>query len=898
MSRFTAKAVDAASAIIVFAISAQLIVLAAPGDALARSNIRAAFFVVYPSAVGSRLDNLPSISGHCGICHYRFTGGGTRNPYGIAVGNALPSYPNSDAGRQAVITSLDGLDSDGDGYITNVEVTDLANYGNTPTFPGLTSSNVSQITNVDPADVLPYLTPTAAMDVTPPSVTVLSPNGGQSYNAETTQLITWIASDASGIASVDIYLSDDGGMTYRAMLMAEPNDGEQALFIPNYPGIATRIIVSALDNAGNRGFDTSDGDFTIIATPAGLVPTTLRDVELAGSQPHDARLFGDSDAECASCHGNYDTNVEPWFNWRGGMMANAMRDPLFLACLAIAEQDAPSVGDLCLRCHTPAGWLSGRSFDTGGGMITAHDRQSVQCNFCHRMVDPDYKPGTSPPEDEAILAALHAIPHATANGEFVADPAQSRRGPFSDAVAQHPVTTSPFHRSASFCGTCHDVSNPVYVKGAGDGEYVPTGFDAQHPDGMLANMFPIERTFSEWSQSEYASTGVYAPQFAGNKLDGVVSTCQDCHMRDVSGAGANVEGTPVRPDLPLHDQMGGNHFIPDVLPDFFPAEVDVTQLQAAKQRAVDMLQKAATMTLEAAVAGVNPTLRVTIMNETAHKLPSGYPEGRRIWLNVRAYDAGSALVYESGAYDAASGVLTHDGDLKCYEIKPGISSRLGAIVGKPTGPSFHFAVNDTIFFDNRIPPRGFTNAAFTSIQSPPVAYAYEDESYSDRTEYTLPPEAVFIQATLYYQSTTKEYVEFLRNENVTNSAGDDLYDAWVAQGKAAPVAMVTDTIRIVPTGVEPSPSLRYALHAAYPNPFNPVTRIDFELAARGRIWINVYDASGRLVRALVDETRSAGRHTTFWDGANNAGTRVATGVYFFKMKSGTFEQVRKVVLLR
>jgi hypothetical protein len=207
-------------------------------------------------------------------------------------------------------------------------------------------------------------------------------------------------------------------------------------------------------------------------------------------------------------------------------------------------------------------------------------------------------------------------------------------------------------------------------------------------------------------------------------------------------------------------------------------------------------------------------------------------------------------------------------------------------------------VNDTIFFDNRIPPRGFTNAAFTSIQSPPVAYAYEDESYSDRTEYTLPPEAVFIQATLYYQSTTKEYVEFLRNENVTNSAGDDLYDAWVAQGKAAPVAMVTDTIRIVPTGVEPSPSLRYALHAAYPNPFNPVTRIDFELAARGRIWINVYDASGRLVRALVDETRSAGRHTTFWDGANNAGTRVATGVYFFKMKSGTFEQVRKVVLLR
>jgi cytochrome c553 len=898
MPRFDAKAAPGVCVLICAAIAIQLVALLAPGVAFARANIRAAFFVIYPGAVGSRLDNLPSITGHCGICHYRFSGGGTRNPYGIAVGNALPGYPNTDAGRQAVILSLDGIDQDADGYITNVEVTDLANYSNTPTFPGLTASNVGLISNVDPADVLPYLTPTAAMDVTPPSVTVLSPNGGQSYNAESTQLVTWTATDASGIASIDIYLSDDGGLTFRAMLVAEPHDGEQALFIPNYPGIENRIIVSALDNAGNRGFDASDGDFTIVATPPGLVPTTLRDVELAGSQPHDARIFGDADAECASCHGNYDTNVEPWFNWRGGMMAQAMRDPLYLACLAIAEQDAPSVGDLCLRCHSPAGWLSGRSFDTGGGMITAHDRQSVQCNFCHRMVDPDYKPGTSPPEDEAILAALIAIPYVSANGEFVVDPAQSRRGPYDDAVAQHPVTVSPFHRSASLCGTCHDVSNPVYVKGAGDNEYAPTDFDAAHPDLDLRNQFPIERTFSEWTQSEYAATGVYAPQFAGNKPDGIVSTCQDCHMRDVAGAGANVEGTPVRQDLPLHDQMGGNHFIPDVLPHFFPAEVDVAQLQAAKQRAIDMLQKAATMTLEAAVVGVNPTVRVAIMNETAHKLPSGYPEGRRIWLNVRAYDESDALVYESGAYDASTGILTHDADAKIYEIKPGISSRLGAIVGQPAGPSFHFAVNDTIFYDNRIPPRGFTNAAFAAIQSPPIAYSYEDGSYTDVTEYTLPPEAVFIRATLYYQSTSKEYVEFLRDENVTNSAGDDLYAAWVAQGRAAPVAMVTDTIRITPTGVEPRPQFVYALHAAYPNPFNPVTRLDFELAARGRIWINIYDASGRLVRALVDETKSAGRHTAFWDGANNAGTRVASGVYFFKMKSGGFEQVRKVVMLR
>ena len=71
-------------------------------------------------------------------------------------------------------------------------------------------------------------------------------------------------------------------------------------------------------------------------------------------------------------------------------MDQAQRDPLFLATVVLAEQDAPSVGDLCIRCHTPGGWLEGRSVDTSGGLITAKDRQGVQCDFCHRQVDPIY----------------------------------------------------------------------------------------------------------------------------------------------------------------------------------------------------------------------------------------------------------------------------------------------------------------------------------------------------------------------------------------------------------------------------------------------------------------------------------------------------------------------------
>jgi hypothetical protein len=312
-----------------------------------------------------------------------------------------------------------------------------------------------------------------------------------------------------------------------------------------------------------------------------------------------------------------------------------------------------------------------------------------------------------------------------------------------------------------------------------------------------------------------------------------------------------------------------------------------------------MLQMAASMELVAENAGYHPALKVTVTNETAHKLPSGYPEGRRIWLHVKAYDETDLLVYESGAYDASTGVLTHGEDLKVYEIKPGISTGLAPVVNLPAGPSFHFVLNDTIYSDNRIPPRGFTNAAFTTIQSPPVAYSYPDGRYWDEKTYVLPTNAVFVEVTLYYQGTTKEYVEFLRDENLTNTAGQVFYDAWVSQGKAAPIAMAHDTLTVeaIPSGIE-TPNYKNGLYAASPNPFNPSTRVPFELEGRGHVYIQVFDVNGRLTRTLLSEVKSAGKHEVVWDGHNEAGEAVSSGVYFIKMKAGRFTAVQKAVMVK
>ncbi|MFH1865926.1 MAG: FlgD immunoglobulin-like domain containing protein [Candidatus Eisenbacteria bacterium] len=308
-----------------------------------------------------------------------------------------------------------------------------------------------------------------------------------------------------------------------------------------------------------------------------------------------------------------------------------------------------------------------------------------------------------------------------------------------------------------------------------------------------------------------------------------------------------------------------------------------------------MIQKAATLELTPEDFGAT----VRVINETGHKLPSGYPEGRRVWLHVEAFDALGQTVYESGGYDFSTAELTHDGDLKIYEILPGISPGLATALGQPAGHSFHFVLSDTVFFDNRIPPRGSTNADLIDVQSPIVAHTYADGQYWDDTEYHLPDTADSVHVELYYQTTSKEYIEFLRDANTTNSSGQDLFDAWVAQGKAPPVMIAEGTVGVdVTTGVSDGIHYVNSLSQNFPNPFNPVTTLRFSLAEKGRVSVTVYDVDGRRVRVLVDEEREAGPHGLTWDGKNDAGQGLASGVYFVRYRAGTVSFWRKAALLR
>jgi hypothetical protein len=359
-------------------------------------------------------------------------------------------------------------------------------------------------------------------------------------------------------------------------------------------------------------------------------------------------------------------------------------------------------------------------------------------------------------------------------------------GPYDDATARHQAMQSNFHRSKDFCGSCHDVSNPVVGNLAPNNGTQETG-DPVTANGQLGgavdgkaafNNFPyqygiVERTYSEFYSGALSSTLVsdYVNLPADLKAGAIEAiynaslgdyadttpryfTCQTCHMRPTTGPGCNKKGAPIRTDLPLHDLTGGNYWIPDAI--LYQeavgtlrlgsglTTVQVDALNAGKDRARQQLDLAASLEVQ------GNKLKVT--NLTGHKLISGYPEGRRMWLNIKWYDKNGALLREDGEYGSLSvdinGTTTqvdtilnlYDPNTKIYEAHYGMSQEwakslsdlgydpnmplsfdrltmtgvpdltLGELAAQPAGSyaeTFHFVLNDKVVKDNRIPPYGF-----------------------------------------------------------------------------------------------------------------------------------------------------------------------------------------------
>jgi len=559
-----------------------------------------------------------------------------------------------------------------------------------------------------------------------------------------------------------------------------------------------------------------------------------------GTQP--GLSFGLMPAQnCSNCHKGFsppDWDNLPFSTWEGSMMANATRDPLFWAALDVANNDVPGVGDFCIRCHTNRGWYRGNSAKKTNGSIDPfgatgcqlqgtveasdngqNDYSGVTCHFCHRQEEQG-------PQNQPLMtnnANAWLDDQACANGGT----GPCRKGPYNypDGTytgPPHEWEHSVFIQTGQFCGSCHNVSSPDTGTG-----FAKTLIDTDGTDTGLA--MPIERTYDEWLNSRFGDLifrDSLGEMLVTDDVPALVKTesCQQCHMdnsSDVAARACTIRDQGSRQDdLRTHQFAGGNAWMPAVLKSAYGAALgreagfDRTILYA-----LDMLQNRSAL-VQAQVDSVsNGTAQVSVKvtNLTGHKLPTGYPEGRRMWLHVEARDANNTVIWESGAYNPATAELTHDAQLKVYETLQGIWNGSQCVTEEPSGRKlFHFVLNNCVAKDNRIPPLGFV----PGIETKPVGITYPTNPQHpgelvnwDITQYNIPVSGaalpVTVTASLNYQTASKEYIDFLASEASNNgfatenslcnrnlsvgpanqTRGAYMQSLWQNNGKSAPVVM-------------------------------------------------------------------------------------------------------------
>ena len=141
-------------------------------------------------------------------------------------------------------------------------------------------------------------------------------------------------------------------------------------------------------------------------------------------------------------------------------------------------------------------------------------------------------------------------------------------------------------------------------------------------------------------------------------------------------------------------------------------------------------------------------------------------------------------------------------------------------------------------------------------------------------------------------------------EFVANGKGAipvNLLNPLLNEGEPA-CSVLPGEVTVETTGLEgPNTAIpkQYTLHANYPNPFNPTTHIGYEMPKQGTVTLAIYNIQGQLIRMLENSTQSAGRYAVTWDGKDEKGQCVSTGMYFYRLKVGdVFNETRVMTLMR
>jgi hypothetical protein len=514
---------------------------------------------------------------------------------------------------------------------------------------------------------------------------------------------------------------------------------------------------------------------------------------LAGrDQPVDAKQMTGSDYDgvhCDFCHKMYDPFFETTFN---GMRESDD----WIGYWDEAGNTGPSSGTVSQTKATDT-YLADRTLSDQIRFLTGEQ-------FFTKFFVPKYSTYTE-----------------NTGGQYFVSSGPEKRGSYADASANHQMLYSRFHKSKYYCGTCHDVSNSALANlGLSGLEDQSDGTDLITEQYPASNYFHIERTFSEFMLSAYGQSGGASTNPEFQQLSGGINhveKCQNCHMRGVTGYASNKHNSILRPNestehpnsgVPVHDMTGGGVWSAYILasidangPVYDPCNAQLLDqgpsvltldlnagespknngaaLKLGSDRAKYQLQIAATLN-NVQYDRYTGELSFRVQNNTGHKLMTGFPEGRRIFANIKAY-ASEQLIYEVNPYDYAVGTLK---GLSHSSSSPPLSDNEAYIdqlvyevhfQSDLTGEdeTFHAVLATSRSKDNRIPPKGFDINNASERLSEPCWNGISRLDYFSTDEYAggyddvniaISPGAERIEITLYYQGTSREYVEFLRDE--------------------------------------------------------------------------------------------------------------------------------------
>jgi hypothetical protein len=442
----------------------------------------------------------------------------------------------------------------------------------------------------------------------------------------------------------------------------------------------------------------------LLRASAGMLLFVLSHATFAENTNFTTSHFSGS-GNCAMCHdGLTDTsgqNVSIVRDWGTSMMANAAKDPLWRAKVAVELERnshlSALINDKCSKCHAPMANYEITKVQGGevtlfgpDGVLNSNHAlfdaatNGVSCTLCHQV------------SDDASLGTIDGF-----SGHYIINNTKTIYGQFSDIFAQPMINSTGYtpaysaHVSDSaLCATCHNLKTP-YVDA--NGNVLTTTPESEFPEQM---------PYTEWQNSVFDDAG-------GNP-----TSCQDCHMpKTLSKVSNRPRWLGAKDGFAKHHLVGANTVMLTMLKDN-AAQLDVTSgnLDLSIDRARDMLQSAATVEIvSAAVSDGVLEARVRVQNNSGHKTPTSYPS-RRMWLHFKVVDSNGNIVFESGLVNADGSIAAADNDVDQAVFEPHYDLITSAdqvqiyetIMGDSDGNTTYTLLRAAQYLkDNRLTPKGF-----------------------------------------------------------------------------------------------------------------------------------------------------------------------------------------------